>query len=467
MSEERNQKQKTENTEKPKEFITQRITGRKDRGQKLVKLFLKTAFVAVVFTAAVMLTAGFLMTRLHWKIPAVQNPTAETVHIERDEAAAETSLSAEESYAAQTSGEPVGETRSPAATQPPVSRNESGKTSGTGKLEAGASEMEHHAPLGMEDLLELTGSLQEAVNVADRSVASVTHLKEGKDWFDNALKTEGVYSGVVVAKTDLELLLLTTTEAVNGADALTVRFQRGDEMNAVIKRQDIPTGLAVLSLPITDENRELLGTIEALPLGNSYRLRRGDLVMAVGAPLGIVHSSDYGIVSDISNGVNVTDGLASLIYVDCAGSASSGTWILNSEGELIGWATDALADDRIPHTALLGISDFKDVLERMINGQASPYLGIKGTAVRSEQEAQGIPAGIYIMEEKRNSPAYEAGIQPGDIISEIGRQKITSMREYTAALEKTGAEDIVTIKVMRNGRDSYMPISFQVKVGAR
>lgn len=455
--------------ERSREFITQQITGRNDRGKRMLKLAGKTMLVSLVFTATAVLTASALITRLHL-IPfqGEGNHLEEPFHIGRDET--ETAAESKEQGGSEAASEAAGR-----ETEKGAGANET-RTDGTAEAASAGEAPGTAAPvtsesearsLSMEDLVALSSRLQEAVNLADNSVASVTHLKEGKDWFDNSIQTEGVYSGVVIAKTGGELLLLTTAEAVNGADALTVHFQRGNSMSASVKCRDIPTGLAVLSLPITEENRGLLDTVEALPLGSSYRLRRGDLVMAVGAPLGIVHSADYGMISNITNGVNVTDGLASLIYVDCAGNAAGGTWVLNSDGELVGWATDVLSDARIPHTALLGISDFKDVLERMINGQASPYLGIKGTAVRKEQEAQGIPSGIYVIEEKKNSPAYEAGIQPGDILVAIGGKKVTSMREYTVALAQVGADAATTVEVMRNGRERYALIRYQLTMGAR
>ena len=84
-------------------------------------------------------------------------------------------------------------------------------------------------------------------------------------------------------------------------------------------------------------------------------------------------------------------------------------------------------------------------------------------------QEQEIPEGIYITRITKDSPAYNAGLQPGDIITRIGDEKIISMRDYTAVLEKLHAEDSVKFVVMRTGRDEneYAELEFMLNVGAR
>lgn len=76
-----------------------------------------------------------------------------------------------------------------------------------------------------------------------------------------------------------------------------------------------------------------------IPLGNSYSVRQGDPVIAVGAPGGIVHSSAYGFISYIMKNVQVPDGMTRLLLADICGDAPTGTFLLNLE-----WADDRMGD---------------------------------------------------------------------------------------------------------------------------
>lgn len=320
----------------------------------------------------------------------------------------------------------------------------------------------------MDDLVSIFKNLHDVADRVDKSVVSVSSVKTEKDWFDNPVRTSGLFSGIVTAKTDSELLILTTNNAVQGADSLSVTFSGGDTAEASIKRVDGGSGLAVLSVSIKEDNRKLTDRIAPVPLGNSYQVQRGDQLILVGSPEGTVHSVTYGFATYVAKNIAVTDGTAGVIYTDGVGNANDGTWVLNTGGQIIGWVTSAFhKEDGQNPTRILGISDFKSILERMTNGQASPMFGIEGAEVTKELQAQEMPAGIYVTAETNDGPAYKAGIQAGDIITKIGDTKILTMRDYTDQMEKLHAEDTVKVTVMRNGRDQYTPIEFQVTVGAR
>lgn len=464
------------NQDEAKTFITQKIVGRNDTGKRIAKLVLKSAAAGMVFSVAAMLTVLLLLPVLQSRLGCGAEQTEEAVTLARDEAE---SATVEEGAEGRISGANASESANSEAVGAGTVQRTEGKPLEEGDglsettedvsevVETRVREALKQYSYTIPDILKLNSTLGTVVNKADASVVSVTHVREQRDWFDNALQTSGLYSGIAVAKTEAELLVLTTAEAVNGADALRVSFQRGTAMDAVVKRVDTPTGLAVLSIAQRDDNRDLIEGIEPIPLGNSYRVRRGDILLALGAPFGKVHSVDYGIASFLASGISITDGQATVIYASCGSNAASGTWILNTDGELIGWATDAFSGEAKQQTEVLGISDFKAILERMMNGQASAWLGIRGTAVVTEMQAQGIPEGVYVTEETRNGPGYNAGIQPGDIITRIGDEKITTVRELTSAIERVHAEDLIQIGVMRNGRDSYTPMEFRVAVGER
>ena len=81
--------------------------------------------------------------------------------------------------------------------------------------------------------------------------------------------------------------------------------------------------------------RDRFKKVEAIELGNSYGVKQGDIVIAVGAPAGIVHSSDYGNISYVVRNVQTVDGNSRIFYTDANGDAGAGTFLLNISGCLL------------------------------------------------------------------------------------------------------------------------------------
>ena len=80
----------------------------------------------------------------------------------------------------------------------------------------------------------------------------------------------------------------------------------------------------------------------------------------------------------------------------------------------------------------------------------------------------GMPKGVYITETIADSPAYNAGIQPGDVLTWMNGQEVGSMKDFQNQVEKFHEGDQVRVAIQRsNGRDEYKEIEFDVTIGAR
>lgn len=447
--------------EERKPFMTQKIVGRRDNGMRTLRMIGRSMLAGVAFSLAAVVAAVILVPRVQARFGPTTAPEGTTMTLGRDD----TTASAEESGSSGESGNPDSTGEGSSAETSPAETTAPEETVPVEEIVK--AELETW-PFGMPELLRLSGGIRSAADKADLSVVTIERVREGQDWFENEFSTSGLYSGVVIAKTETEILILVPGNAVSGADRLVADFGRNLRADASVKRTDTASGLAVLTVPVNDENREKMESVQPLELGNSLRLRRGDVLIAVGAPLGIVHSAEYGIIGGVS-GISVTDGSATLFYTDTPGNASAGTWMVDTDGRLVGWVTEIFSEPDSKNTVVLGVSEFKAILEHMINGQASPLIGVRGSAVRQDMQEQEIPEGIYITRITKDSPAYVAGLQPGDIITRIGDEKIVSMRDYIAVLEKLHAEDSVKFVIMRNGRDEneYAELEFMLNVGAR
>ena len=89
------------------------------------------------------------------------------------------------------------------------------------------------------------------------------------------------------------------------------------------------------------------------------------------------------------------------------------------------------------------------------------------TAQLRAMEESGLPQGIYVTDCIADSPAYNAGIQPGDIITWINGSKTNTMKDFQNQVESLKPGDKVNVAVQRNGKDSYKEIEYPVTIGAR
>ena len=152
-----------------------------------------------------------------------------------------------------------------------------------------------------------------------------------------------------------------------------------------------------------------------------------------------------------------------------AADSQAGTFLINTDGELIGWAVDDYGqEDHSSMTAVMSVSDYKGALELMSNGLPVPYFGILGQEITAAMAQKGMPKGIYISEAVMDSPAYNAGLQPGDILTKLGDMPVTNLKEFQGQVEKLQAGTKIIVNVQRsNGKDEYREIPFEITVGTR
>ncbi len=318
----------------------------------------------------------------------------------------------------------------------------------------------------IDDYNTIRDSLRKVASEADKGIVVVHSVKKEVDWFDNPMETAGLYAGVIIAATNQEVLILTPDSAVENADSIKVTFIDGTEADGAIKQTDMISGMAIVSVGAGTLEEDTKNSMAVLQLGNSYTVKQGDTVIALGAPSGMIHSSAYGVVSYVLRNVQVADGVTRLLYVDISSSAQAGTFLVNLSGEVIGWVSDEYQSEGAMISAL-AISDYKAILERMSNGAAAAYLGIKGQEVSAAMAEGGMPLGVYVVDCITDGPAYNAGIQNGDIIVKVGDKNISTMKDYQNQVESLNPEEEIPVVVQRNGIDEYKELEYQVTVGAR
>ncbi len=321
---------------------------------------------------------------------------------------------------------------------------------------------------GVEDMRSMYASLRQVAMDADSGIVVVHSVKQELDWFDNPVETSGLYAGAVIASTNRDLFILTPVDAVEEADSIKVTFVDNTQAAGTIRQTDEIAGMAIVSVDKFSLSESTRNRVQTLELGNSYSVKQGDVLLALGSPAGYAHSSTYGTVSYVMRNVQVPDGVTRLLFADIVGDAKKGTFLMNLSGQVVGWITDQYEDEI--HTRLnvaMAISDYKGILEKMSNGIAVPYVGIKGQEVSTAMAEGGLPLGVYVAQCVPESPAYFAGIQPGDVITKVGDKKISTIKEYQNQIDSLKKDDEITIVVQRKSIDEYKELEYQVIVGAR
>lgn len=231
-------------------------------------------------------------------------------------------------------------------------------------------------------------------------------------------EVEGSGSGIIIGKTDSELLIATNYHVVDGADTLSVAFADGNAYEATVKGFDENEDLAVVSVATKDVSDDTMDAIAVAKIGSSDDLKIGEQVVAIGNALGYGQSVTTGIVSaknrktDASGQIesgDSTDNSSSinkgvnLIQTDAAiNPGNSGGALLNMDGEVVGINSSKLASTEVEGMGYaIAISDVADSLENMMNAKARDkvdnhgILGITGSTVSTEAvQIYGIPQSI-------------------------------------------------------------------------
>jgi serine protease Do len=104
----------------------------------------------------------------------------------------------------------------------------------------------------------------------------------------------------------------------------------------------------------------------------------------------------------------------------------------------------------------------------MINRQGKMYFGIKAQNVDSDlSEKNDIPMGIYISMVESDSPAYQAGLQPGDIIQGINKMPCYTMQRLNDKLCDSAHGQVINVSIKRKGKSGYFDVSYDVSVELR
>lgn len=419
-----------------KDFIKENIVGRSGGWKKRSRHYLRVFLSAVLFGGVSAVVFVFAVPELQAWNAKMQPTPAETVTLEQEEES------------------PVSETSGSEETEEAIE-------------DVIQSEMENFR-FSVQAYEDMMTSLSDLATEADASVVEVRSIVNSTDFMGAQMETADTYAGLVIATTSREVLILAPEQAVSNADSIQIKLRSGTTVQGNLKGVDHADGLAVVSLSVSNLLQSELDQIKEIALGNSNQVRKGDTLIAVGAPAGVMHSTAYGMVSYVVTGYAGVDGSHRILLSDMSGNTRMGTYLLNTRGELIGWVSSKLGkNEEGSYVRIAGLSDFMERIERLSNGAQLPYLGIITQEVSYSMQNKGIPSGIYVQGCEQDAPAYQAGIQSGDIVTGINGETVASIQDYTAALNSCEVGDMLTVRILRQSGSEYKEMEFQMTAAAR
>lgn len=327
--------------------------------------------------------------------------------------------------------------------------------------------IEKPAKLDLTQYQTLQNQLYAVGREADKFIVSVTNVKNDTDIFNTTYETKGIGSGIIIADTGGQLLILTEKKTIAGASSIRVTFADGATVKAELQKYDGNTGIAVLRVRSEDVSKDTRRQISVATLGSSVGVSQGQTVLAVGSPIGTLRSILTGNITSNRNTISTMDCNYTIFTTDMVGSADASGALINTNGEIIGFVLQDYNMQKEQTTlAAVSISELKGVIELLSNDKQVPYLGLRISTVTDEiAEDYQMPKGVYVRDVALDSPAMEAGFQSGDVITKINGEAVLVAEDYEKLLRGLAVDDTVHITYERQSAGSYISLEIDAKVG--
>lgn len=281
-------------------------------------------------------------------------------------------------------------------------------------------------------------------------------FKNPKEMPETKQEQRGLGSGFVISE---QGYVVTNNHVVDGASRVVVIFSDEKEYEAQVIGQDAKTDLALLK--ITDQKRKFPSVV----LGDSDQLEVGDVVVAIGNPFGLSHTTTQGIVSAKERSIGISE-YDDLIQTDASiNPGNSGGPLLNIHGEVIGINTAIIASGQglgfaIPinmaKTILLSLKETGKVERAWLGVQIQQLTQdhVKAMRLKSKQ-------GALIAEVLKNSPAEKAGLKAGDVVVKFGNKNIEKWTQLSAVVATSSTDKKINMKIIRDGQVLFPKVKLE------
>ncbi len=308
----------------------------------------------------------------------------------------------------------------------------------------------------------------------------VTEVKSIEEIVENALKSVVVINyetllpqdeenknnqsvGLIVGDVNDDIIILTSNH-VTSRGTCNVLIGESVSLVANILGSDSDSGLSIIS--ISKRNISDIDKIDynVAVLGNSYMLQENDKVVAVGRLEGNIVGANVGKIVSLDT-ESVVDNVYDILNTDIRMDLQDYCFLYNNMGNVVGISKDSPVQD---HLSVMGISNLKALIERLTENKPINYLGIKMSNITpSISEKYNLPMGIYITSVVIDSPAYNAGLQAGDVIVELNHTPVLAIQSFNEQLYQYDSSQNINVTVKRAGRDNYRELLYVINPSVR
>ena len=265
----------------------------------------------------------------------------------------------------------------------------------------------------------------------------------------------GTGSGIIL---DSSGRVVTNAHVVNSARTVEIRLADGTRAEGTVLGSDPNVDIAIVQI-----DGDVL--FEEANFALSETVQVGQLAVAIGSPFGLEQSVTAGIVSAVNRAVphaNVIDGsptIVEMIQTDAPiNPGNSGGALADRQGRVVGMNTSIRTDGIVSGNLGVGFAIPSDtillVADRIVNGESLDvgFLGVSG-----QNPALG-RAGALIIDVVEDSPAWDGGLMPGDLVVSVDGFPILGMSELAAKIRISSPGTEVEIGVIRNGEEAFFKV---------
>ncbi|MDR3758768.1 MAG: trypsin-like peptidase domain-containing protein, partial [Enterocloster sp.] len=329
-------------------------------------------------------------------------------------------------------------------------------------------------------------SVNDVSGIVENAMPSVVAINDTmtvqqRDFFGmpQTFEAKSSGSGIIVAKSDSELLIATNNHVVEGASDLKVTFVDNKDVSAAVKGTDSATDLAIVAVQLSDIPADTMSKIKVATMGDSDQIKVGQQVIAIGNALGYGQSVTVGYVSALDREIEDEKGISrTFIQTDAAiNPGNSGGALLDLNGNVIGINAAKTASTEVEGMGFaIPISKAQDILNTLmtkktrvaVSEDAQGTLGIRVTNVDPATSKElGMPVGVYVYQIMENGAAANSELKEKDIITKFDGQSVTSMEELTRMLTYYESGSTVTLTVQSLVNGTYVEHEVPITLGQR
>ena len=337
----------------------------------------------------------------------------------------------------------------------------------------------NQAPLpALADARNKAVSYSDAVRKAAPAVVSIFTSKEvkrprnpfmndplfrrffGDRFEDEDQRAFSLGSGVIISSKGY---ILTNQHVVEAADEIEVALSDGKKLSAKVVGSDPETDLAVLHVDAQN--------LPPITLGQAENLKVGDVVLAIGNPLGVGQTVTMGIISALHRTGLRINTFENFIQTDAAiNQGNSGGALIDASGNLVGINTAILSQSggSIGIGFAIPVSTAKQVMDQLIASGAVTrgWVGVELQEITPELADSfklGATSGVLVAGVQRGSPADRAGVKPGDIVLTVDGKPVRDPDSMRGLIVALAPGQQIRLKLKRNQRELELP----VQVGKR